>query len=259
MLELTAAELSAWVGSFIWPFLRIGAFFLAAPIFGANMVLAPLRLGLAFFVTLLLLPHLPPVPVVDALSPQAGLLVAQQLLIGLGLGFLAQLLFQVFIMFGQLVAMQIGMGMARMADPVSGISVTVLSQYNIILTNLVFVATAGHLVIIYTLAESFVIIPVGYEGINTAKSWLVAMQGSWLFAGALLMALPIIMAKLIVNIALGVIVRAAPQLNIFVIGFPTMMILGLIELWIWSAEYLFYYHRMATEIFDLLRDWLEVY
>lgn len=258
MTALTDAELTAWVGSFLWPFFRIGAFFMAAPIFGANMVPAQVRIGLAFFLTLVLLPLLPPVPVMDALSPQTWLLVAQQILIGVSLGFLVQMLFQVFIIFGQIVAMQIGMGMAQMADPTSGVNVTVLSQYALILTNLVFLASGGHLVIIYTLAESFTIIPVGLEGLTRERSWMIVLKGGWLFAGALLMALPIIVAKLVVNIALGVVTRAAPQLNIFVIGFPVMMILGLLELWLWSTEYLFHYDRMSRDVFDFLRVWLEL-
>ncbi|WP_416885086.1 flagellar biosynthetic protein FliR [Marinospirillum sp.] len=256
---LTDAELTAYIGTFLWPFFRIGAFFMAAPIFGANFVPMPVRIGLAFLTTLLLMPLLPPVPVVmDALSPQTWLLVAQQLLIGISLGFIVQLLFQVFIIFGQIVAMQIGMGMAQMADPSSGINVTVLSQYGLVMTNLVFLAAGGHLVIIHTLAESFTVIPVGWEGMTRERAWILANQGAWLFAGALLMALPIIIAKLVVNIALGVVTRAAPQLNIFVIGFPIMMMLGLLELWIWSTEYLFHFDRMAREMFELLRYWLEL-
>lgn len=256
MSALSPAELSAWVGSFIWPFFRIGAFFMVAPIFGANMVPMQVRIGLAFFVTLLILPLLPAVPVVDALSPQAWLLVAQQLLIGVSLGFLVQLLFQVFIIFGQIVAMQIGMGMAQMADPTSGVNVTVLSQYALIMTNLVFLASGGHLLVIAVLAESFTIIPVGLEGLNRERSWFIALQGGWLFAGALLMSLPIIIAKLVVNIALGVVTRAAPQLNIFVIGFPVMMILGLIELWMWSLTYLFHYGNNSQSVFGMLITWL---
>ncbi|MBE0505299.1 MAG: flagellar biosynthetic protein FliR [Marinospirillum sp.] len=255
---LTDAELTAWIGTFLWPFFRIGGFFMVVPIFGANMVQPRVRIGLSFMVTLLLMPLLPPVPVMDALSPQTWLLVAQQLLIGISLGFMVQLLFQVFIIFGQIVAMQIGMGMAQMADPTSGINVTVLSQYMVIMTNLVFLAVGGHLVVIYTLAESFTIIPIGMEGLNRERAWLLVVQGGWLFAGALLMALPIIIAKLVVNVALGVVTRAAPQLNIFVIGFPVMMLMGLLELWIWSTEYLFHFDRMSRDIFDLLRVWLEL-
>lgn len=258
MTALTDAELTAWIGDFLWPFFRIGAFFMVAPIFGANMVPAQVRIGLAFFLALVLLPLLPPVPVMDALSPQTWLLIAHQILIGVSLGFLVQLLFQVFIIFGQIVAMQIGMGMAQMADPSSGVNVTVLSQYSLILTNFVFLATGGHLVIIYTLSESFTIIPIGLEGLTRERSWMIVTQGGWLFKGALLMAMPIIVSKLVVNIALGVVTRAAPQLNIFVIGFPVMMILGLVELWMWSTEYLFYYNRAVREVFDLLRVWLEL-
>ncbi|SFC17340.1 flagellar biosynthetic protein FliR [Marinospirillum celere] len=257
-MPLTGAELTAWIGTFLWPFFRVGAFFMAAPIFSANMVPAPIRILLAFALTLMLMPLLPPMPVMDGLSPQTWILVAQQILIGASLGFIVQLLFQVFVVFGQLVAMQIGMGMAQMADPSSGINVTVLSQYTLIMTNLVFLAVGGHLVVIYTLAESFTVIPVSTEGFTRDHAWLIAIQGGWLFAGALLMALPIIIAKLVVNVALGVITRASPQLNIFVIGFPTMMIIGLIELWIWSSEYLFHFDRMAREIFDLMRIWLEL-
>ncbi len=258
-LPLTPETLTALIGSFLWPFFRIGAFFMAAPIFGANMVPMPVRLGLAFFVTLLLMPLLPPVPVIDGLTLHAWLLVIQQILIGVSLGFMVQLLFQVFVMFGQVVAMQIGMGMARMADPTTGINVTVLSQYTLILTNLVFLATGGHLVVIYTLAESFTIIPVTTEGFSREHAWLIASQGAWLYMGAFLMALPIIFAKLVVNIALGVIVRAAPQLNIFVIGFPIMMMLGLLELWVWVADYLFHYERMSLDVFALIREWLGLF
>ena len=257
-MPLTGAELTAWIGDFLWPFFRIGAFFMAAPIFSANMVPAPLRIVLAVMVTLMLMPLLPPVPIMDGLSPATWLLVAQQILIGAGLGFIVQLLFQVFVVFGQMVAMQIGMGMAQMADPSSGINVTVLSQYALITTNLVFLAAGGHLVVIYTLAESFTVIPVGIEGFTRDHAWLIAIQGSWLFAAALLMALPIIIAQLVVNIALGVVTRAAPQLNIFVIGFPTMMILGLLVLWVWTSEYLFHFDRLAREVFELMRIWLEL-
>lgn len=257
-MPLTAAELTAWVGTFLWPFFRIGAFFLAAPIFSANMVPMNIRILLSFAMTLMLMPLLPPMPVMDGLSPQTWILVAQQIFIGASLGFIVQLLFQVFVVFGQLVAMQIGMGMAQMADPSSGINVTVLSQYSLIMTNLVFLAVGGHLVVIYTLAESFTVIPISPEGFTREHAWLIANQGGWLFAGALLMALPIIIAKLVVNVALGVVTRAAPQLNIFVIGFPTMMILGLIELWIWTSEYLFHFDRMARYIFDLMQVWLEL-
>lgn len=255
---LNAAELTAWVGSFLWPFFRIGAFFMVAPIFGANMVPMQVRIGLSFFVTLILMPLLPAVPVIEGLSLNTWLLVAHQLLIGVALGLLVQLLFQVFIMFGQIVAMQIGMAMAQMSDPSSGVNVTVLSQYTLIMTNLVFLAVGGHLVVIFTLAESFTIIPISTEGFTSQRGWLLATQGSWLFAGALLMALPIIIAKLIVNVALGVIVRAAPQLNIFVIGFPVMMLLGLLELWIWSKEYFFYFERASLDIFSLMYRWLEL-
>ncbi|WP_404417029.1 flagellar biosynthetic protein FliR [Marinospirillum sp.] len=255
-MPMTGAELTAWIGTFLWPFFRIGAFFMAAPIFSANFVPAPIRIYLAILVTLLLMPLLPPVPVMDGLSPQTWLLVAQQIVIGAALGFLVQLLFQVFIIFGQIVAMQIGMGMAQMADPSSGINVTVLSQYALIMTNLVFLAVGGHLVIIDTLAESFTIMPIRAEGFVREQAWHIAIQGGWLFAGALLMAMPIIIAKLVVNVALGVITRAAPQLNIFVIGFPTMMILGLLELWFWSTEYLFHFDRMSRDIFELMRTWL---
>lgn len=257
-MPLTGAEITAWIGTFLWPFFRIGAFFMAAPIFSANMVPMPIRIFLSILVTLLLMPLLPPMPIMDGLSPETWLLVAQQILIGASLGFIVQLLFQVFVIFGQIVAMQIGMGMAQMADPSSGINVTVLSQYTLILTNLVFLAVGGHLVVIYTLAESFTVMPVGTEGFTRDHAWLIAVQGSWLFAGALLMALPIIIAKLVVNVALGVVTRAAPQLNIFVIGFPVMMMLGLLELWFWATEYLFHFDRMSRDIFDLMRVWLEL-
>lgn len=257
-LPMTDATIGAWIGSFLWPMVRIGGFFMVVSFFGAQTVPTQVKVGLTLLTTVLVAPLLPEMPPLDALTVNSWLIVAHQLLIGVALGFIVKLLLEVFVLFGQVIAMQIGLGMAQMNDPVNGISSTVLSQYMILATNLMFLATNGHIVVLDTLIESFHVIPVGAEGFTRERAWLIAQQGSWLFSGGVIMALPILVAKLIVNGALGIATRAAPQLNIFTLGFPVMMIMGLFELWVWMSDYLFYYDRMARDIFELMRNWIGV-
>ncbi|SEI45946.1 flagellar biosynthetic protein FliR [Allopseudospirillum japonicum] len=258
LLPLDDKAIGAWVGSFLWPFFRIAGFFLVAPILSSQTLPQRIRLGLAVAFTIALMPALPAMPQMQALTLNTWVLIAQQILIGISLGTLLQFLFQIFVLLGQMVAMQMGLGFASMADPVNGINVTVLSQFFLISINLLFLAMNGHLVMFDTLAESFRILPIGETAPLRESTWLLVQQGTWLFVASLLMALPAITALLIINAAFGVMTRAAPQLNIFSLGFPVSMLGGLVAVWVLAHELLPHFDQLSRQAFGLMRQWLGV-
>ena len=114
MFILDAASISAWISAVLWPFFRIGGFFLAAPVFGTRLVPARTRVVLALLVTMILVPSLPAMPVLDTLSISSFIVVAQQLLIGIAMGFSMQLLLQLFVLGSQMIAMHMALGFASM-------------------------------------------------------------------------------------------------------------------------------------------------
>ncbi len=256
MLELDIAALQAWVGQFLWPLVRIGAFFMVVPIIGAQLVPPRVRLLLALLLTMMIAPQLRDLPQPDPLSPLSIVLIAQQVLIGIGLGLFLQLMMQTFIMTGQIIAMKMGLGFASLNDPVNGVVVTVVSQFNLILATLLFLAMNGHLVMIDVLVESFRTLPVGVD-IGGERLMALVSWGSWMFAAAVLMALPAVTALLIINSTLGVITRAAPQLNIFAIGFPLMLLLGFVILWANMVSFLPQFERYSSEALQQMRQWIQ--
>lgn len=255
LLQLDSHEVSSWVSRYVWPFARISGFFMVMPLIGSRIVTMRVRLILALFTTVVITPILPPMPVIDAISLQTMIIIAQQLLIGIAFGFALEVLMQIFIMSGQMVAMQTGLGMAQMVDPTNGVNVAVVAQWFLIFVNLLFVTLNGHLVAIEILADSFMTMPVGMGTLSTNTLYAIAGLGQWMFSAAIVLALPAISAMLVVNIAFGVMARLAPQLNIFAVGFPVTMMLGLIVLWITFSGYGDQFYGLLTELFHFMRDY----
>jgi len=253
VLELSNAQIGGWVGQFLLPLFRIAALLMSMPLIGTQLVPVRVRLYLALTIALVLVPTLPPMPVVESLSLASLLLIAEQLLIGVMFGFVLQLFFHVFIVSGQLLAMQMGLGFASMVDPANGISVPVLGQFFNMLVILLFLSVNGHLVVLEILAESFVTLPVG-GGLSTNHFWEVAGKLGWVLGAGLLLVLPAITALLVVNLAFGLMTRAAPQLNIFSIGFPLTLVLGLIIVWIGMADIFAQYQIFVSEALMMLRE-----
>ncbi|WP_028670055.1 flagellar biosynthetic protein FliR [Saccharospirillum impatiens] len=230
-MVITDAQIASWVSDFFWPFFRIGAFFMIVPIFGAQVVPARIRMGLAFAMTVALYPVLPPMPVIEVTGLQSLVIIAMQLLIGLTLGFVVLTILQVFVLAGQTISMQMGLGFASMVDPANGVSVAVLSQWYQVLVTLVFLTINGHLIVLEVLAESFQLMPVSDSAFSQSAFMSVAQFGAWLFEASMMLALPAIAALLLVNLTFGVMTRAAPQLNVFALGFPVTMLAGLVIVW----------------------------
>ncbi len=225
-MTISGAEITAWVGSILWPLFRIGAMVMAAPVFGAQAVPARVRVVLALAITAVTVPLLPPMPAVEVFSPPAVLIVVQQVLIGAAMGFAVQMVFSAVITGGQVVAMQMALGFSLMIDPQNGAQTPVLSQLYVMLVILVYLAVDGHLVLIDVLVQSFRVLPVAPEGLAPGDLWRLVEWGAFIFSGAVGIALPAIASLLVVNFAFGIMTRAAPQLNIFAVGFPLTMMLG---------------------------------
>ena len=253
MLELSNEQIGAWVGSFLLPLFRIAALLMFMPIIGTQLVSARVRLYLALAICVVIMPTLPPMPVIDAINLQAFIWIAQEILIGIMFGFVLQLFFQVFVIAGQIVAIQMGLGFASMIDPANGISVPVIGQVFMILVTLLFLAMNAHLVVFEVLTESFFTLPVG-GGFLVENYWEIANKLGWVLGAALLLVLPAITALLVINLAFGVMTRAAPQLNIFSIGFPLTLVLGMVIVWIGMADILAQYQVFATEALQFLRE-----
>lgn len=257
-LVISEEQLMQFIGQYLWPMLRIGAFYFAVPIIGARTVPARIRLILMLFTTLLLVPVLPPSPVVSLLSMQGFYMVVQEVLIGLTLGFSMQVVLHVFILAGQFIAMKMGLGFAAMNDPSSGVSTTIMSQFYLLLSTLLFLSTNGHLVVLQLMIDSFTSMPVGGDGLERDSFLVIAQLGSWLFSAALVIALPLFTSLMIVNMSFGVMSRSAPQMNVFTVGFPITLVFGLALMWFSLGNFLPVYYELMDEGIGVLRRLVEV-
>ncbi|MEX0584926.1 MAG: flagellar biosynthetic protein FliR [Natronospirillum sp.] len=231
MITVSDAEIASWVTHHMWPMFRIMGFFAIVPVFGARTVPMRVRALLAFAATIVIVPALPAMPDIEGVSLNNFIVILHQIIIGFALGFLVLILFQVFVLAGQAIAMQMGLGFASMMDPSNGITVAVLSQWYLTLVTLIFVAMDGHLVVFEVLIDSFYTLPIGVNGLSRGTLMNIVLMGSWMFASAFVIALPAVTALLIVNLAFGIMTRSAPQLNIFALGFPVTMVLGIFITW----------------------------
>ena len=237
MISLSSAQIDAWIAAFIYPLTRILAFIAAAPLWGTAGIPRRTRLILAFAVAVALTPSLPAMPTVQPASLAGLWILLQQMLIGIGMGFAAKIVFTAFDLAGEFIGTQMGLGFATFYDPLNSSQTPVISEFISLLALLLFLAMNGHLLYFATLAQSFSAIPVSATPL-AAGSWLnLAELGSKIFSAGLLLSLPIVVALMITNIALAVLTRAAPQLNIFALGFPLTLIGGFIALAI-SLNYL---------------------
>jgi flagellar biosynthesis protein FliR len=226
VINLTTGQLEAWVAQAYFPFARIGACLMVAPVFGARFVPARTRILLAMAITALVVPLLP-APDVAPFSGRGFVIVAQQLLIGIALGFALQIVFDALGLAGQLLANSMGLSFAFNVDPLRGSSTAALGQLYIVLATLVFLSLGGHLAIVQVLVDGLSSMPIGAE-LRGESLWAIVLWGGTLFSGAISIALPGVTALLIVNLAFGVMSRAAPALNLFAVGFPISLIIGLI-------------------------------
>jgi flagellar biosynthetic protein FliR len=225
---ITYLQIENWLAAGLWPFVRIGACLMVAPLFGASYVPPRIRLVLALALTVLVLPSLPPPSGLTLLSADGVVTTAQQIVIGVAMGFVVQLMFDALTLAGQMLANGMGLGFAFNMDPLRGTSTPALGQFYVLLGSLTFLALDGHLALIQTLIASFHGLPVGPSSFAPATLHALANWGSQIFLGALRIALAGMTALVVINLGFGVMSRAAPSMNLFGVGFPITLVFGLI-------------------------------
>ena len=237
MISFSSAEINAWIVAYFFPLARILALLAAAPPFNNAALSVRVRLMLGLAIAIAITPALPPIAPLEPASGIGLWILAQQLLIGFAMGFSLRLVFSAVDLAGNMIATQMGLGFATFYDPQNTAQTPVVSEFMGLLTLLIFMAINGHLMLIATLTHSFTVIPISATA-PASGTWLnLANAGVVVFSSGLLLALPILVALLITNVALGVLSRAAPQLNLFAVGFPLTLALGFAMLII-SMSYL---------------------
>lgn len=256
-LALTAEQINGWVGQVLWPMFRVASLLSIMPALGGSEVPMRARVALGLLISILIIPSLDTVPTVDPLSLESAFISAQQIIIGLTMGILLQMVFNAVTLAGESIAVTMGLGFALMNDPQNGVQVPTVSQFYLILATLLFLAFDGHHAILRLLDASFELLPIG-ESLGPDALWKLLRWASSMFMGALSIALPALAAMLTVNLAMGVITRAAPQLNLFSVGFPITMTVGFIMILLTLPTFQFSFESLLEQvqlaIADVLRS-----
>ena len=228
MLTFSEAQILEWISPLLWPFLRVLALIGSMPVLGQRSVPMRLRVALAFLVAFCAQATLPAMPVIALDTPMAFLTVAQQLIIGVSLGFAVRIVFAAIEFAGEIVGLQMGLNFAGFFDPATGGQTTAVSRFYGVAVSWLFIVINGHLLLIAAVVQSFQAFPVGAEPFVFLRAVQPQVWGAEVFRLGLWIALPMIAILLFTNLVLGVISRVAQQMNIFAIGFPITLSVGLI-------------------------------
>ena len=251
-------ELLAYLASFVWPFMRVSAMFISMPVFSTNSVPARLRIMLSLLITFTLIPVLPAMPDIDLFSFDGWMVSVQQLVLGISTGFILQMVFSIVLFAGQSIAYGMGLGFASLVDPATGVQTPVIAQLFVIASSLLFLAVDGHLLLIEMLAQSFTSLPVSTVGLNQEDLWKIIVWSSQIFADGLLLSMPVMATLLFVNISFGIASKAAPQLQLFGVGFPMTILLGMALIWVGLATMLEGFTDMLHEGFVMISQLLRI-
>lgn len=226
---LTALQVADGAMALLWTLLRVSGVVILAPLLGAMYIPARVRILLAAALAFALLPSAGAAPALDPLSPLGIAAIARELSVGATIGFVLRLATEAALLAGQLVSTGMGLSFATVVDPQNG-GMPLLGRFYIIVGSLLLLATNAHLSLIALVAQSYAVVPLGSAGFGAPEARLVVDFAALMFAGALQLALPAVIAILMVNITFGVISRAAPTLNLFAVGFPVTILMGLLIL-----------------------------
>ncbi|HTH44907.1 MAG TPA: flagellar biosynthetic protein FliR [Oxalicibacterium sp.] len=228
MITLTSAELNTWIAAVIWPLTRILGLISVAPLFGNVSVPARVKICLGILLSLIVAPTVPAIPGADPMSAAGLLILVQQLVIGMAMGFAVRIVFAGVELAGEISGMTMGLGFASFFDPQTRARTSAISQFLSLIMIMVYMATDLHLIVLSTLAKSFELLPISSGFIANQGLMQIVAMGGRIFSAGVQLSLPIVAALLITNVALGILTRAAPQLNIFGIGFPITIGVGLV-------------------------------
>lgn len=228
MFTVSTGELEAWLAAYFYPFVRIAALSTSAPIFSHRSVPRPTRIGLALLVTIVVAPTLAPAPFVSPFSAAGLVLLLQQIVIGVAIGFVMQIVFAAADLAGEVIGLQMGLSFATFVDARNADPVPIIGSFLSLTMMLVFLALNGHLMLLAGLVDTFASFPIGgMKAVGAFDARLMALAGRELFTLGVTLALPVVGAMLLANLAFGVLTRTAPQLNLFAVGFPVTLATGL--------------------------------
>lgn len=227
MITLSSVEINTWIAALLWPLSRILGLIAAAPLFGNAGVPARVKICLGVLLAMIIGPTIPALPAQDPMSLAGLLILVQEMLIGLGIGFSIRIVFAAVEMAGEISSLTMGLGFATFFDPQTRGRSSAISQFLALLATMAFLSVNGHLVLLSVLAESFISLPISAAPIHGRGFEQLANWGAKIFSAGMQLSLPIVAALLITNVALGILTRAAPQLNLFGIGFPITLGVGL--------------------------------
>ncbi|MDP2694824.1 MAG: flagellar biosynthetic protein FliR [Gallionella sp.] len=246
MISFTSAQLDAWLAALIFPLTRILAMIASSPVLGNKQVPARVKIGLSVLLAIIIAPTIGEMPPAAIGSPQGMLIMIQQIIIGVAMGFTMRLIFTAVEIAGELAGLQMGLGFASFYDPINAAHSAVVAQWLGMIAALAFLAMDGHLYMLSALAESFHTLPIG--SMIPAKGFYgVASWGGSIFVFGLQISLPLLAALLTTNIALGILTRAAPQLNLFAIGFPITLAIGFLVLALSMPHFITLLDRLIQE------------
>jgi flagellar biosynthesis protein FliR len=228
MVTFSEAQLLAWLSPLLWPFVRVLALFSALPILGQRTVPARVRVALALLIVVAAQASLPPMPQVALDSALALTLIAHNVLIGLTLGFAVRIVFAAVEFAGELIGLQMGLNFAGFFDPASGSQGTAVSRFFGTTVGFLFIAANAHLLVVAAVVQSFHAFPAGAEPFAFLRAMQPQAWGAEVFALGLWIALPLVGMLMFVNLVLGIVSRVAPQMNVFAIGFPVTLAVGLV-------------------------------
>jgi len=258
VLELSTTTIMQFMADLLLPFMRIAGMFAAMVGMSAKSIQPSVRALLVLFLTILVMPMVPPSPIIDLFSVGTFLVVMQQLILGIAIGFISNMVLNTFVLAGQIVAMQTGLGFASMVDPVNGINVPAVGQFYLILATLIFWALDGHLAMIKMIVLSFQALPIGEVWLTGAQFNEIALWAGWMFISAVTLSLAPIISLLIVNLAFGVMTKAAPQLNVFSIGFSIAQSMGMVIMWLTLDNFTYHFEMQWDRAQQLMCELLRV-
>jgi flagellar biosynthetic protein FliR len=220
VISFSESQIMVWLAPMLWPFLRVLAVFTAAPVFSSRVFPVRARIGLAFLVALAAQPSLQGQTVVSLDSALALEAVAQQVGVGLAIGFAVRLVLAAVELAGEVVGFQMGLNFAAFFDPTANAQTSAVARFYGQLAVLLFVVLNGHLLVLMALIKSFDAFPIGQSLFSALHTMRLHELGAALFASGLWIALPLVGMLMFANLALGIVSRVAPQMNIYAVGFP---------------------------------------
>jgi flagellar biosynthetic protein FliR len=232
MVSFSEAQVMAWIAPWLWPFFRVLGLFTAAPVLSMKVIPRRVRVSLALLIVVCAQPSLPAMPPLPPSSAEALMVVMHEVLIGLTMGFAARVVFAGIEFAGELVGLQMGLNFASFFDPTTGGQVTAVSRMYGTTAAWLFVVMNGHLLLTGAVLHSFEAFPVAPNPLVFLKAIQPQVWGAEVFRLGLWVSLPVVSMLLLVNLVMGLVARVAPQMNIFSVGFPVTLGVGMTGLWL---------------------------